>query len=60
MVLIDTSNDDKRVEEDIYNKVEIHKQANSSELYCKAGWIKGHRSLDYGNHELMDFLKQVT
>ncbi|WP_333765293.1 hypothetical protein, partial [Streptomyces sp. IBSBF 2390] len=50
MVLVDTSSDDGIVDENIRNRVELHvlteipKRENKAELYCEAGWMKGHRT----------------
>ena len=66
MALVDLSNDDGKLEEDIRNQVEIHilttlpKKENCKELFCEAGWARGHRIFDCINQASADFLKEAV
>lgn len=66
VALVNTADEDGKVSEEIRNKVEIHilteltKKANSSELYCEAGWLKGHRIFNCVNQASVDFIKEAV
>lgn len=65
MALVDIGNEDGKIDEETRSKVETSillemvKKGNS-ELYCEAGWSKGHRIFDCVSQDSVDFLNETV